>query len=364
MRSPLDAWIASLTGLGGQVAPDPAALSAWQATRLRDMAQWARSYSPFYREHLAGLPPLAENADLPTALFAPLPFITADDLREHGQRMLCVSQGEVDRVVTLTTSGTTGKPKRLFFTGQDLEITLDFFRVGMSTLTGPGDTVLILLPGRRPDGAADLLARALPDIGVRAVLAPEGCPDKDLPEIVRRESVTCLAVLATRLQRLLNSDTAAWAGPGLVTRVLLSGEPVSISLRADASRAGIEIFDHYGLTETCFGGGVECGAHQGYHLREADLYFEIVDPTTGAPVPDGQEGEVVVSTLARPGSPAGYLAGMPLLRYRTGDLAAMLPGPCPCGSPLRRLGPLAGRIERTGNSYRVASPEKGAANRP
>jgi len=354
MRSPIDAWIARLTGLDFPDGPDPAALASWQRRRLRAVAEWARRHSPFYRERMQpdGLPG--------ASTFPQVPFLTAEDLREHGQRMLCVSQDEVDRVVTLSTSGTTGKPKRLFFTGQDLEATLDFFRVGMSTLTGPGDTVLILLPGRRPDGASDLLARALPDIGVRAVLAPEDFTDRELPAIVRRESVTCLAVLATRLRRLLLGDTAAWAGQGLVTKALLSGEPVPTELRADAHRAGIEIFDHYGLTETCFGGGVECRAHNGFHLREADLYVEIVDPLTGGQTPDGQEGEVVISTLPR----AGARAGTALLRYRTGDIAAMLPGPCPCGSPLRRLAPLAGRIERTGGGYRVARPEKGALNRP
>ena len=351
MRTPLDSWIARLTGLK---ILDPAALRTWQAARLRAVADWAGRKSLFYREHLAHLPG-ADSAPSSPESFLSLPFITADHLREQGERMLCVSQDDVERVVTLSTSGTTGKPKRLFFTGQDLESTLDFFRVGMSTLTGPGDTVLILLPGRRTDGAADLLARALSGIGVRAVLSREGSPDEDLPEIIDREKVTCLAVLASRLRALLDRNPAAWAGTGRVTKVLLSGEPVADELRQDARRAGVEVFDHYGLTETCFGGGVECRAHHGYHLREADLFVEIVDPLTVDPVPDGQEGEVVISTLSR--------RGMPLLRYRTGDISRMLPGPCPCGSPLRRLGPIAGRIEKTGIGYRVERPEKGIANR-
>jgi phenylacetate-coenzyme A ligase PaaK-like adenylate-forming protein len=74
----------------------------------------------------------------------------------------------------------------------------------------------------------------------------------------------------------------------------------------------------------------------GYHLREADLYFEIVDPVEGRPIPDGETGEVVFTTLTR--------SGMPLIRYRTGDLARFLPGPCRCGTVLRRLSHVRGRL--------------------
>jgi phenylacetate-CoA ligase len=77
------------------------------------------------------------------------------------------------------------------------------------------------------------------------------------------------------------------------------------------------------------GGGVDCRARAGYHLREADLLFEIIDPVTGRPVPDGESGEVVFSTLTR--------QAMPLLRYRTGDLSRIIPEPCPCGTSLRRM---------------------------
>jgi phenylacetate-coenzyme A ligase PaaK-like adenylate-forming protein len=84
------------------------------------------------------------------------------------------------------------------------------------------------------------------------------------------------------------------------------------------------------------GGGVECGAHNGYHTRDADLLFEVVDPATGERVRDGEWGEVVFSTLNR--------RGMPLVRYRTGDRGRFLAGPCPCGSRLKRLDRISGRL--------------------
>jgi phenylacetate-coenzyme A ligase PaaK-like adenylate-forming protein len=89
------------------------------------------------------------------------------------------------------------------------------------------------------------------------------------------------------------------------------------------------VFEHYGTTETGLGGGVDCAAHAGYHLREADLLFEVVDATTGAPLPRGGFGEVVFTTLTR--------RGMPFIRYRTGDLSRFVPKPCGCGSVLELL---------------------------
>jgi len=84
-----------------------------------------------------------------------------NELRSYGQNMLCVSQDEVARIITMHSSGTTGPPKRLYFTGDDLERTIDFFHHGMKTLVKPGQKVLILLPGATPDSTGDLLSSAL-----------------------------------------------------------------------------------------------------------------------------------------------------------------------------------------------------------
>jgi phenylacetate-coenzyme A ligase PaaK-like adenylate-forming protein len=90
------------------------------------------------------------------------------------------------------------------------------------------------------------------------------------------------------------------------------------------------------MTEMGLGGAVECNARSGYHMREADLLFEIVDPDTDMPAGCGEYGEIVFSTLTR--------RGMPLIRYRTGDRSRFLPEPCPCGSVLGRLERISGRM--------------------
>jgi phenylacetate-CoA ligase len=89
------------------------------------------------------------------------------------------------------------------------------------------------------------------------------------------------------------------------------------------------VFNHYGMTEMGLGGGLECEAFCGYHVREADLYIEIIDPSSGRPVLDGQAGEVVFTTLTR--------SAMPLIRYRTGDMSRIIPGLCACNTVLKRL---------------------------
>ncbi|GAB6039131.1 hypothetical protein JCM15519_36900 [Fundidesulfovibrio butyratiphilus] len=350
MASTLDPWIARRIGQPEDQAPAPDALARWQAARVVDIVKHARQHSPFYAERLpAALP----NSQDPAELLAALPLLSAGDIREHGQAMLAVTPGEVERVVTLNTSGTSGAPKRIFFSSRDLSDTLEFFRVGLSGFVSPGDVVLILLPGRRPDGASDLLARALAGIGATPVLAPEGLPPERVSRLARERNAHCLAALPSQLEVLLRA-----AGPGAMgaRRALVSGEPVAAELRVLALSAGVEIFAHYGLTETCFGGGVECDAHCGYHLREVDLFAEIIDPATGAPVEPGGAGEVTLTALGR--------RAMPLIRYRSGDFGRLLAGPCPCGSPLRRLGPLSGRIEPVPGGFRVSAPPKGGTDQP
>ncbi|MHC1751178.1 DVU_1553 family AMP-dependent CoA ligase [Humidesulfovibrio sp.] len=340
-RSPLDAWLCARTGVPG---PEPAALRAWQMAELRRTINWVRQASPCHARRLAELD--TESLRSPADL-ALLPRMEATDLVAPG--LLAVSQDEVERVVSLTTSGTTSRgvsPKRLSFTEADLARTLDFFAVGMSTLCGPGDVALVLLPGRRNWGVADLLARALPKIDALALPAPEDWTPETLPDILSRAAANVLVAAPAQLSRLLDLPTEAFRS---LRSVLSSAEPLPDALRRKVEAAwGCEIFDHWGMTETGYGGGVECAAHSGYHLREVDLLLEIAYPATGEPLRQGETGEILVTTLGR--------RALPLVRYRTGDAAAWIPGPCPCGSALSRLGRVPGRIAPDGS---ISQPGKG-----
>ena len=327
--TPLDGWICRKIGTS---QPDfQQAVERWQLSRLNETLALARARSPFYRRLYAGMPEtLSGLEDLRR-----FPFTTPDDIRRNPLQFVCVSQDEIQRVVTLQTSGTTGLPKRFYFTAEDQELTVDFFGVGMSTLTQPGDRVLIFLPGELPGSVGDLLRLGLLRQGRQPIpIGPVRDPLQAL-KVIDETRPDCLVGSPTQVLGLARRWQPGRHKPGFV---LLSTDYVPGAIvDALGDIWDCEVFNHYGTTEMGLGGGVECEAHAGYHLREADLYFEIVDPRTGDSVEDGKYGEVVVSTLTR--------RGMPILRYRMGDRSRFLPGACPCGTLLKRMETISGRYE-------------------
>lgn len=344
-RSPLDPWLAARLSIPSDEL-SPATVRVRQDELLRGAVRRALD-APFYRARLAGLPLPRSLDDLPG-----LPFTTADDLREDGDALLRVADDAVARVVTLPTSGSTGAPKRLRFADADIERTVDFFAVGMTTLCRPGDVVAVLMPGQRPDSVGDLLGRGLRRSGMHPALLPPEASGPEHAALLAQAGAQVFVATPTQARAMAEAVLSGQAPASRPRACLLSAEATPPET-ADRVRAafGCEVFDHWGMTETGYGGGVECAAHHGFHLREADIFVEIVHPLTGAPLPDGQTGEVVVTTLAA--------EAMVLLRYRTGDAAALLPPPCRCGSPLRRLGPVRGRIRRDGNHWDIITLAKG-----
>jgi len=332
-KTPLEKWI------GGKLPDTHGSLSEriarYQLQKLRETVAYVRERNSFYRGLYAGV---VDDPARDFAAFSRLPFTTAGHLRREGMKMLCTSQDEIERVVTLQSSGTTGPPKRLFFTAEDLETTIDFFAHGMATLVEPKDTVIIFLPGTLQDSVGDLLARALVRTKVKPVVwGPIRDTAAARAEIMQHPN-SCLVGIPTQILALARGDYGRIIPHGWVKSVLLSTDYVPAAIERELERCwGCRVLTHYGMTETGLGGGVECTAGEGYHLREADLYTEVVDPVSGLPLPDGEEGEVVFTTLNR--------KGMPLVRYRTGDRARLITTPCSCGTVLKRLGRVQGRIE-------------------
>ncbi|MBI5784427.1 MAG: AMP-binding protein [Rhodocyclales bacterium] len=331
--NPLDAAAAAL--IGAPAGPLRLAdLRRHQFERLRETVAWAQQKSPFYRRLLAGI----DAQSLRTADdLCRLPFTTADDLRRNDPPLVCVSQDEVSHVVTLETSGTQGPAKRLYFLPGDQVATRDFFVHGMSVFTRPGDRVAILFPGGRAGSVGDLLAHALRGFGAEPLVADWPQDPAATARAMREFRPDVVAGAPVAVLAVARHDAAGKHEPLRVRSALLSSDRAGASLRAALTGLwGCEVYDHYGMTEMGLGGGVDCPVHAGYHMREAELLFEVVDPATGAPVPEGAVGEVVVTTLTR--------RGLPLIRYRTGDLSRIVPGACACNSPLLRLDRIAGRL--------------------
>ena len=332
--TPLERWIKGRIGLAPRSAFTRDDIRRFQLEKLRQILPYAARRSPFYRRQLSGYATAALSG---FADFAEVPFTTAEDLARDPLEFLCVSQADVARVVTLRSSGSTGRPKRIFFDPEELEQTVEFFHHGMSTLVHPGDRVLILMPGGLPGSIGELLVEGLAHMNVEGIVhGPVQDPEHAIDEILSLRP-QCLVGIPVQVIALVRHPQSGRIPPGLVRSVLLSTDYVPAAIVADIQRTwGARVYQHYGMTEMGYGGGVECDAYDGYHLREADLFMEIVDPATGRALPDGVSGEVVVTTLTR--------RAMPLIRYRTGDLARLLPDYCPCGSMLRRLGKVQGRL--------------------
>jgi phenylacetate-coenzyme A ligase PaaK-like adenylate-forming protein len=180
-------------------------------------------------------------------------------------------------------------------------------------------------------------------IGSRAVrfgpIPPDGNRDEEVLSVMRREGVTTGLATAPTAARLAAKSAADPIVVKNMRTILLSAQFIS-----DTDKRIIEnswdctVYEHYGMTEMGLGGAMQCEERVGYHPREADLLFEIIDPDTGDVLPDGAYGEIVFTTLTR--------QAMPLIRYRTGDFSRWLPEPCACGSVLKRLYKVGDRAER------------------
>ncbi|QQG65236.1 DVU_1553 family AMP-dependent CoA ligase [Desulfobulbus oligotrophicus] len=311
-----------------------AAIESYQAEALYQLVEYCRLRSPFYRSKLAEF----DNQTISSLDgLSALPLTSETELREQGHHMLCVSQDEVARIISLPSSGTTGAAKRLFFTEDDLERTRLFFRIGMGNLAEPGQKAAILLPGATPDSTGYLLAGALQAMDVRSEIL--GLVSD--PVAVARQLVAgrfdVLIGFPIQLLAVARVAEARKMELPMIRSVLLCSDyiPKSVSTALAAS-FGCEVFSHYGTVESGLGGAVDCAMHCGMHIRETDLLIEVIDPKTGYPLADGRWGEIVLTTLQR--------RAMPLVRYQTGDLGRLLVGTCPCGSTIRRLDKVKGRI--------------------
>lgn len=297
---------------------DPAEISAAPFVAVSDEARlellnrqlaYAAAHSPYYRQALQGLGLPLQNLDQLTRL----PFLDAPAMRRAGSALACVPGSQVERIVSLQTSGTTGGAKRLYFTRGDLDRTVEFFAQGMSWMCRAGDRVAILMPCRAPDGIGDLLSRSLGQIGAEPL--PIGIPAdlSALAEDLRRAPPQVLVGFPWQLRLL------ALLCPDLRPRaVLLSGDYVPAALPPVLeSLWQCRVLLHFGMTETGYGCAVEHPGGTGMYLRRDELLAEVIDPDSGAPLPAGSVGELVLTTLRR--------EAMPLLRYRTGDLASLTP---------------------------------------
>ena len=312
-RSRLDALICEQEGLS---ALDRETIEAIQLARLNRLLAREKARGGFYRD----LPELLDSLEGLRAL----PFTNDEDLARSAPAMLLCSQGEVQRVLSDATSGTTGAAKRVFYTEGDLENTVRLYMAGLGEMIFPGSVTMICFPFSGPFGLGELIAEAVARLGARPLKLGHRLRYAEYREIMEREGPDTFVGMPVQLLSLLRV-----CGRGSLRRALVSGDacPASVT-RGCEELLGSRLFPHYGSREMGMAGAITCQAHAGMHLRENHVIAEIVDEA-GKPLPPGETGELVVTTIG--------MQALPLIRYRTGDYTRILPGLCPCGSAALRL---------------------------
>jgi phenylacetate-CoA ligase len=339
-KTPLESWIGHKTGIKEYSRN---LLEEYQLHKLKETISYAKKKSVFYRNHLLSI----KESEIHTFDdFGNVPFTTAKQIGRNPFDFLCVPQRDVKRIITINSSGTTGKEKRIFFTEEDLDLTVEFFQFGFKPMLKTGDRVLVLFPGNSYGSVGDVIKRALSRLNienfVQGVLVN---PDETARFIVENN---INVIVGIPMQVLYLSRIKSEVFQNSISKVLLSADYVpEILIRELDHKYGCKVFTHYGSSEMGYGGGVECSSLNGYHLREADLYFEIVNPNTGEAVKDGEYGEIVFTTLTR--------KAMPLIRYKTGDIGSFTSVTCNCGTFLktmkRSLGRMHNRVELYENQF-------------
>jgi len=317
-----------------------AELAAHQLKGLQWTVRHAYEGSGFYREQLdaAGITPEAITA---LSDLRRLPFTSADDLRDgYPFPLRAVPFEQIVRIHA--SSGTTGKRKVLAYTQKDLDDWVHFFArcYEMAGVT-PLDRVQVAVGyGIWTAGMGFQLGAE--KLGALAIPAGPGNIDLQLQFLLDFQATVFCSTASMALLMAEEIHRRGVADQIAVKKVIYGSERSSVSMRQKISElfGGAELYDITGLTELYGPGtGIECADHDCIHYWGDYYLVEIVDPETLQSLPDGEWGEMVVTTLCKEAAP--------LLRYRTRDITRIIPGPCTCGSILPRHSRIKGRSDDT-----------------
>ena len=317
-----------------QIAPEQ--LKSEQSRALIEKVKTLYERVTFYREKMDihGVKPgdIKSIDDI-----SKLPFTTKMEMRDvYPYGMLAVDRSEI--VEVHTSSGTTGKPVVGAYTRNDIELWSETMArtLGMGGVDS-SDTVQNMFGYGMFTGGLGVHYGAR-RIGANLLPASSGNSKRQLQlmQDFGTSILTCTPSYCLYLAEFANEHCIDIREFGLKAG-FFGAEPWSENMRQDIQqKLGLKAFDIYGLTEI-IGPGVaaECEEQNGMHFFEDHFYPEIIDPETGKPLPDGEKGELVITTLTREGTP--------LLRYRTRDISYIMTERCPCGRTLRRIHRLFGR---------------------
>ncbi len=288
-------------------------------------------YGKMYRE--AGITEIKSEED-----FYKIPFTDKQDLRNaYPLGIQAVPDEEVVRIHS--SSGTTGKPVIIPYTKKDVEDWAIMFErcYRLAGITEKDRIHITPAYGLWTAGVG--FQAGCERLGAMAIPMGPGNTEKQIQMMIDLKSTV---LCATSSYALLLSEEINKRGIRdkiHLKKGVIGSERWSDKMRQTIKEGlGIELYDIYGLTEIYGPGiGINCPGETAMHCFDDYLYIEIINPETGENVPDGEEGEIVITTLVKEGAP--------LLRFRTHDLSRIVPGECKCGCKYPRLDTIKGRSD-------------------
>jgi len=270
--------------------------------------------------------------------FEKIPFTDKADLRNaYPLGIQAVPDEQVVRIHS--SSGTTGKPVIIPYTAKDVDDWATMFARCYEIAGITNKDRIQITPGYGLWTAGIGFQAGCEKLGAMAIPMGPGNTEKQLQMMIDLESTV---LCATSSYALLLAEEINRRG--LRDKIKLKKGVIGSERWSEAKRKyihnalGIELYDIYGLTEIYGPGiGINCLGENGMHIFDDYLYTEIIDPQTGEVLPDGEEGEIVITTLVKEGAP--------LIRFRTHDLSRIIPGECRCGRSYPRLDIIKGRSD-------------------
>lgn len=288
-------------------------------------------YGKIYKE--AGITGVSSQED-----FEKLPFSSKADLRNaYPLGIQAVSDEEVVRIHS--SSGTTGKPVIIPYTAKDVDDWAIMFARCYETAGITNKDRIQITPGYGLWTAGIGFQAGCEKLGAMAVPMGPGNTDKQIQMMIDLKSTVLTATSSYALLLAEEINKRGIRDQIHLKKGVFGSERWSEKMREYIERElGIQLYDIYGLTEIYGPGiGISCDENDGMHYWDDYVYIEIVDPKTLKPVPDGEEGEIVITTLVKEGAP--------LLRFRTHDISRIIPGECACGNQYPRLDIIKGRSD-------------------
>ncbi|SDA18253.1 phenylacetate-CoA ligase [Ruminococcus sp. YE71] len=270
--------------------------------------------------------------------FEKLPFSEKKDLRDaYPLGLMTAPEEEIVRIHS--SSGTTGTPVIIPYTQKDVDDWGEMFKRCYETAGITNKDRIQITPGYGLWTAGIGFQNGCEKLGAMAIPMGPGNTDKQLEMMVNLESSVICSTSSYALLLAEEIEKRGIKDKIKLKKGVIGSERWSEKMRNSiAEKLGIELYDIYGLTEIYGPGiGINCEHNTGMHIWDDYLYLEIIDPVTGKNVPDGEEGEIVITTLVKEGAP--------LIRYRTHDLSRIIPGECPCGRKYPRIDTIKGRTD-------------------